>query len=394
MAERGESVVDPAAIGESPAGESEAFGRLAGLLGRAISGDEARGWAHLSPSMRSRALERAELMSVWWGARGDLTAAAAAARAGVSVKRFYQMASAWRKEPGLLAVGAYAAARPDRSSRIHPLVNAALQASVAKVVAEGADRSVEWLRRRLEAVASAALLERDEAGLELRMPSPNVVRAVITREMNRVGESRLLGESVAMDCCPTSMRSADGLPWAVFAIIDRGTLRILGSAIGTLDRGVEGYSLAARSALVWMFANRVAALPWASATRRADIVLDDGDDGLGALVADYRATSAAVEFQPVTGAKRFGSLFRRYVGQRIGRVLLRPSWASDAPPAAEGDEVFSRADAAARVDREVRLHNDAHALDRPVGGADGPPDTLIDLLRFVAGGPEAVEGAA
>lgn len=376
---------DSAPPDDSPA-DSLAVTDLPTLLGREPEDDEVRGWATLSPALRAKAAARVALMERWWGDRGGLSADDAAGIADVTTKRFYQMASAWRKRPGLLAVGAYAAASPDRSTRIHPIVNALLQKHVAKAVASSdEDRTVEWIRRRLEEMVRAELPERDGEGRTLTIPSPNVVRAVIVREQNRVAETKLLGESIALDCCPVSMRRPDGTPHALFVVIDRGTLRIVGHALGSLDDSVDGFARAAASAIDWIADSAGAKLPWAPRTRRADVVVGRDAAKWEALLERYRLLPDAFEFGQVTNDRRFGSQFRKYVGERAGRVLLRPSWVRDTPPLVEGEDVYDDRETGERVATEIALYNEAMPLKRAGADADAAPPELLSALRFLAG---------
>lgn len=364
---------------------------LEALLMRPPSDEERRSWAVLSPALRRRAVDRIALLRRWWGERDGLTAKEAAAMAGVIPNRFYQMAAAWKRAPGLAAVGAYAVTPAPRSPRIDPVVNASLQANVVQVVSEGVGSSIEAMRRRLEELVAADLRGRastvtDASGVEPAIPSPTIVRAVITRELNRVGEMQLLGESIAMDCCPTTMRSPTGDPWALFAIIDRGTLRIIGTSVGSLDDSVEGYSLAARSALVALAPGGPGLGPWARDTRRVDMVVGEDVQACDSLITRYGEVEGAIEFKPVTRPRRFGSMLRRYVGERMGRLDLRPGWAASPPPMASGDETFARWDAMERAAFEARSWNGTKVLERTGAGQTRPPDELVDLLRLLTGG--------
>ncbi|WP_174290972.1 hypothetical protein [Sphingomonas bacterium] len=358
---------------------------------RPPSEEETRSWAVLSPVLRRRAVDRVVLLRRWWGERDGLTAKEAAAIAGVIPNRFYQMASAWKRAPGLAAVGAFAGTPAPRPPRIHPIVNASLQANVVRVVAEGGGKSVEAMRRRLEELVAADLRDRpstavDGSVAELAVPSPTILRAVVTRELNRVGEAQLLGESIAMDCCPTTMRSPEGIPWALFAIIDRGTLRILGTSVGSLDESVEGYSLAARRALVLLAPGAPVMGPWARRTRRVDMVVGEDGPACEALITRYAQVGGAIEFKPVTRPRRFGSLLRRYLGDRMGRVDLRPGWAaSPPPPMSDGDETFARWDALARADFEMLEWNRTKVIERAAAGEVRPPDDLVALIRLLVG---------
>lgn len=374
------------ALGDTESGsvDAESDLDLESVLGRSPTADEVRSWQVLSPGLRRRAVKRIALMQRWVGERGDLTAVDAARIAEVTTKRFYQMASAWRKEPGLMAVGAYAAAAPDRPARIDPTVNAALQAEVPKVVTGGKGKSLEALRRCLEAAVRARLPTIGEKDGP-RMPSPNVVRAVITREHARVADMKMLGESVVLDCCPTSMRAADGSPYFIFCLIDRGTLRILGQSLGSIDDSIVGYRRAAIDAIERIDAAAVSGLPWAKATRRIDIVVGTDRDAWTDRRSALSACVRPVDVELITRDRRFGSQFRNYVGERIGRIWLRPTWVSKPPPPiVDGDEIFTLEEAGLRAATEVSAWNTTKLIERDTGAAT-PPRGLSEALRFLAG---------
>jgi hypothetical protein len=384
--------------GESVAESDASKTRIESLLERSLDPDEAQAWSAMSPALRRRAAARIELMRRWTRDRKGLTADDAAVEADVKTKRFYQMAAAWKKRPGLLAVGAYAAAKPERAARIDTRVNAALQANVGLVIDANVGPQddpnpktvpIETLRRALEEAVRRELPNVDQEGSCMTMPSLNVVRAVITRELNRRAEMKLLGESVALDCSPTIMRNGEGEPWVLFAIIDRGTLRILGHAVGAIDDSVRAYARAAVDALRWIERSSAGALPWASRTRRVDVVVGRDIKAWTDLLERYESSIGRFEFKPVTGDKRFGSQLRKYVGDRVGRVVLRPSWARVPPPNVEdGEHIFSLTEAEERATAEVASHNATKALSREGGVAAGPPEALVEALRFLAAGVE------
>ncbi|THD35097.1 MAG: hypothetical protein E7773_11595 [Sphingomonas sp.] len=377
---RGEDV----AHAESVAGESDIVVDLESLVGQRPTAEEREAWLSMSPALRRRAATRIELLRRWVGDRGELTAVTAAAAAGVEPNRFYQMASAWRRRPGLLAVGSYAAGSPDRTRRIDPAVNAALQAEVVKVIAAAAEgaRSVEALRRDLEHAVRArvpAIGRKDGP----TMPSPKTVRAIIAREQARVADMAMLGESVVLDCCPVAMRDAGGKPFALFCLIDRGTLRILGWAMGSLADSVGGYrraAIGAREAVK----DTPHPLPWAAAMRRMDIVVGADGESWSHRVADMKAALRPADVDLITRERRYGSQLRKYVGERIGGIWLRPTWvAKGPPPLTQGDEVFTEGEAELRIAREVATWNATKVIERR-GGAPTPPDGLLDALRMLA----------
>jgi hypothetical protein len=368
---------------ESPPLDDESATDLASLLGRMPTNEETARWRTMSAGLRRRAAARIELLRRWTDDRGELTVGDAAKVAGVEPNRFYQMASAWRRQPGLMAVGAYAAGGPDRSSKVDPVVNAALQAEVGRVVKAAGGGSIEAMRRELETAVRNRVSSLGQEGGP-RMPSPKTVRAVIAREMARVADMRMLGESVVLDCCPTSLRSSDGTPYDLFCLIDRGTLRILGASIGSIADSVDGYRRAARDALARM-RDDTAALPWSVATRRVDIVVGTDAGAWPGMVAELKQAMRPSDVEAITRDKRFGSQFRKYVGERIGGIWLRPTWATKAPPPlADGAEAFSLEEARRRVDTETAAWNATKVIGRD-GGVAAPPDGLVEALRLLAG---------
>lgn len=353
------------------------------LLGRAPRAEESQAWETMSPTLRRRATERMKLMRRWVGDRAGLTAAEAAELADVKPKRFYEMASAWKKDPGLAAVGAYASAPVERRSRIDPRVNAALQSHVAAIVGAHREESVETLRRLLEEAARRAL-DAVEGGAELKLPSLNVTRAIIERELHRVREMSLLGESIVLDCCATTMRRPDGAPHVLFSVIDRGTRRIIGHALGSVEDSVEAYGRAARTALEGMRSAPPKALPWASAARRFDVVVGTDRAAWEELLARWRIAEDLPDVGSIVNERRYGSQYRKFVGDRVGRVVLRPTWTGSPALAEAGGEVFSDSEAADRAAIEVAAYNDTHAIDPDLPHQDAPPSALEAALRFLS----------
>lgn len=356
--------------------------QLAALLGRPATDDEEMAWRRISPALRNRSILRIQLLRRWTGERGGLTAPIAAAVAGVSPNRFYQMVSAWRAEPGLAAAGVYAFAPSERPGRIAPEVNAALQSAVVPIVAAGGGKSVEALRRELEQELKARV---PDVGTDHgpRMPSPKTVRAVISREQARTTDLKMLGESLVLDCCPTAMQSEDGQTYDLFAVIDRGTLRILGHSIGRIDDSVSGYRQAATLALESIAETR-RQNDWAIATRRIDVVVGLDADEMVRRVQLLDREIRWIEIAAITRPKRFGSQFRKYVGERLGGMWLRPTWALRAPPRpSDPDQTFTPSDARVRAAREIDTWNARKLIQRD-GGDAIPPAGLLAALNLLA----------
>ena len=358
---------------------------LAELLGRPGTPAEQASWSVMSPSLRRRAAIRIDLLTRWTTDRYGLTLDVAADTAKVTPKRFYQMAAAWKKQPGLAAVGAYAAAPVERKARLDPRVNAALQAVVARVVKAAPKRaSVESIRRSVEAAAQLRLSGLPlEEGETLGMPSVNVVRAIVTREQHRqLQQSQALGNSVAGDCCATTMLTTAGVPYVLFGIIDRATRRMLGWSLGSLDEGLAAYGRAARVALSVMESGALSGMVWADECRQLNLV----ETADGAAWLAFRAGlvgPARSAFQPVTNPRRYGGGYKEIVGDRIGRVVFRRTWTEQPPEAADGER-FDAAAAALRVDSEIGSYNASLPTHGGAKGDARPPAVLIELLRLLS----------
>ena len=356
------------------------------LLARAPTQEERSSWEAMSPSLRRRAAVRLALMRRWSGDRGGLTAADAAVIAGVGTKRFYEMAAAWSRSAGLAAVGAYATAPVERSARIDVRVNGALQAVVSKVVDAVPERaSVELLRRSLEAAARLHLARAFPDARSLVMPSPNVLRDIVARELHRRSEKGRLGDSVVGDCSATTMLTTDGEPYVLFCLIDRGTRRILGHAFGSLSDSVAAYGRAAGDALAATAVPASRPLAWAERSRQMNLVQGLDADAWHGLEERVARLAGAPQFGPIVNDRRFGSQYRRFVGDRVGRVVFRPSWTIEAPADLKGQRFDGKA-AADWVAAEVAGYNAALGGD---GAAEpstvAPPEGLVATLRLMAG---------
>lgn len=378
---------DSAETGKTVTEATDPVATLAGLIAREPTQDEATAWAAMGPSHRRRTADRIVLMRRWAGDRGDLTAEEAARTAGVSVKYFYEMASAWKRTGTLAALGAFTTAKPTRGPRLASAVTNALQANVARVVDEGEDAgiSVEAMRRNLEQAARDTLVQSTPAGEAVaKLPSPRTVRTFVERELVRRAESASPGSMVVLDACPVTMRREDGTPHTMFAVIDRGTGLVLGHALGELGDSVGAYARACRDALTKIEGLPWEGILWARSTARLDLTVGEDLEACEELLSRYARQDGLPVLGAIERGNRFGAAFRRFVGDRVGRVQFRPTWLRKLPPAEEGSETFDDAEAAVRADADISAHN-RELIGRFHGrGEVSPPENLLAALRFLA----------
>lgn len=339
-------------------------------------------WAAMSPGQRQKALERIELLSRWHGVRGergDLTAETAARKLGVKPKRFYEMASAWKRTGSIAVLGAFAAPT-ERKGRLDARAVNALQAHLPGVIAEHPNAPVERVRAALEERARAAL---EAGGLEFTMPSKNIVRTMIQREVARLDQAKRLGHALRLDCSATSLVRPDGVPHVVFAIMERTAGLVLGFSLGSPRDSVAGYAAAAADAL-----GRTAPfLPdtgWTDATSRLDMVPGEDVARWKPILIGWRAGRALPELE-AGGSGRYGRYFREVFGERVGRTYFRPSrtLSSDAGGDA-GGAAFSDEEALLRLGLDFAAHNAAASVHVPVGGGGRPENLLAALGRLAA----------
>ena len=340
----------------------------------------------MGPSHRRRTADRIALIRRWTDDRGELTAESAAKQADVSVSYFYGMVSAWKRTGTLAALGAFTTAKATRGPRLHAAVTNAIQANVSRVVEEGKGLSVEAMRRNLEQAARDTLARDAVDGEKIpRLPSARTMRTFIEREIVRRAEAALPGAMVVMDACPVTMRRQDGTPYVLFAVIDRGTGLVFGYALGDLADSATAYARAAASALAKIDANLGSIISWVRVTSRLDLTVGEDTDVCAALLARYAAEAGLPKLGAIERDNRFGAAYRRFVGDRVGRIQFRPTWLRKLPPMEEGAETFDDAEAAVRADADVAAHNRDVAHRLSALGQTFPPENLLAALRFLAG---------
>jgi hypothetical protein len=349
----------------------------------------------MSPAQQRKALARIALLRRWHETRGDLTASKAADLAEVGTKRFYEMASAWKANERLVdteaqpetanslaVLGAFASpGRSTRKRRLDPRAVNALQAVVAKVVADRSGASIEMLRARLVEAARRWLADHDAAGSDaVSMPSKMIVRAMIEREIDRVGESQAIGHAVRLDHAAISLVDGEGRLHVAYMILERAVGMVLGFSLGSPGGVTAGYAAAAADAVARMGA--AAPLPWAHSTSNLDMVRGGDEGALDRLVADL-VGEKGLPAVTVTRQGEYGRYIRQILGERIGRIYFRGSRTITREA---GTDVASGAygadEARLRLNVEVEAHN--RAVTDGLCGKRPPPRNLIAALSRIA----------
>ena len=361
---------------QSPHDERSIVAVLVSALGTSPSDEDRADWLAMSPAQRQKALLRISTLRQWTDDRGDLTLETAAARTGVTAKRFYEMASAWRKRRSLAALGVFARSR-DRSSRLDARAVNLLQSLLPRVVGADPTRSVDALRKSLveqvEAVAAMSPLEP-----ALRVPSKMVVRRMIERELARLGAEALAGHDVAFDCCPLSLVDDAGYRFTLFAVVDRATGLLLGVSLGRLADSVAGFADAASDALV-RIPRLEGAGNWADATQRVELSADPNADG-DALAAAITAVPGGPALGVATGTP--GRYLRAALGDRLGRAEFRAGISLTRGQPVSASPTYTPAAARLEIMNGTQAHN--AALVGRAGNPAQPPENLFALLRSVA----------
>lgn len=359
---------------------------LAVALGRDPAADEVALWTPMSPAHRRRALERMALLTRWTADRGDLDAESAAKLADVGIKRFYQLASAWKKEPSLTALGAFAGVTFKRASKIDARANQALQANLARVVAAHPKASVEEQRRLLKRAARDWLDQRLGAvSKKIKLPSRNTLRDMIEGERRRVAQKGLVASQVLLDFSATSLARPDGRPHVLFAACDSASGMILGWSLGEPSDAMAGYG-AAMTSLLTGDAYLGLGVPWASRVGRIDAVPDEDVAGWIALSVAFAGRKDVPVLQPAS-AEPPGRYLRRFVGEQVGRLYLHfaRTLRDDVDARTTTPNRYSDAEARVRVADEVRGHNGVRAGEVKERGKSEPPPDLLAAADLLAG---------
>lgn len=352
--------------------------RLEKLFGDPLPQREAAMWSLMDTQQRARALQRADALVRYRDGDGDVPARTAAADAGVTLVRFYQMNARWREGRTLAALGVGAQPERARRSQFSPEVNEILQSAVSDVVRDE-KASVRALALRLEdTVRSLGVADAD-------VPGHNTLRAIVERARRDRLRRREVGNELLFDHAACGIARDDGAPWIVFVIADAASQLILGAAPGTAGSVERGYADAARDAMRRIGDPGFAKLKWAD--RLAAVQLVPGAEGSATLdrIA-VEARSAGIGMNLTTDRKA-GRYLKRLAGRGIGVLPIWParvgaaevpSWALERMPSLDHNR------ARARIVLAVEDHN-AGLLTGMDGRSSGdPPPELGRLLQAFA----------
>lgn len=352
--------------------------RLQRLFGDPLPERELAMWSLMDASQRARALQRAEALVRYDDGEGDVPAGTAAAEAGVTLVRFYQMNARWRDAPTLAALGVGAQPERARRSQFSPEVNAVLQSAAADVVRDDG-ASIRALALRLADMGRAAgLAEHD-------LPGHNTLRGIVERARRDRHRQREAGNQLLLDHAACGMMRDDGTPWTVFVIVDAATQLILGAAPAGANSVERGYADAARDAVRRIGEATFAKIAWADRLAQVQLV-----PGAGNSAAFDRVTEEARSIKigmNVTSDRKAGRYLERLIGRSIGVLPLWPArvGAADIPPwAADRTPVLDLERARARIILAVEDHNAGLLASMNAAGDGVPPPELTHLLDTLA----------
>lgn len=333
-------------------------------------------WTTLTAARRRNAEKRFDLFERW--RREEIGADQAIAEWGKSPSRFYRLAAQWREQPGLEALGVGIRA-PRKKSKLNPDIVNALQARVAEVVRLNSDASV---RRQVALLLDATGVE---IGADIGTPA---VRKIVETERRRIDASGRVGNAIGLDCSAINFARPDGRPYVLFAIVDMGTALILGWCVSNRAEIASGYGRAAAGALAFIAAH-AHDLPWATQFLQAVIV--EGDDPDVAVTMVTELADAGIGGNHLLAnadnpSRRFGSQFRKVIGDRIGRVAITPARTlrGDAVPDNGNMTPWPRSEVEQEVRRTFEEHNSSILGRLKATTASPPPEDMMRLLDHIA----------
>ena len=340
-------------------------------LGDPLPEQEAKMWAALTVAQRAKAMQRMTALQRWIQADGAIEVKQAAADAGVSVTRMYEMGKAWREKQSLASLGTFAGAPKTRVGKY----DAILRKVVPSVIAADPNGSVRKLALDLEAAIG---IPADE------MPSHNTLRRYVEEGLRRLEQKTMAGDDVMLDCAACTLTPTDTALLTLFAILDRWTQVVLGAALGDAADSRAGYALAARDALRRLEAGQFAQLPWVERMSRSEIVVGLDLERWSGVRSEFAADGIAAPVELSTREKRFGRYLRPLTGLRIGTVVILPRHTESAETGDLARSILPTADQTARLAVEVDDHNADRraAFSNPARSA--PPADLHRMLALLA----------
>lgn len=342
---------------------------LKAILGDPLPASERAMWAALTTVQRAKAMQRMKVLQRWSKGEGGMDAKRAAADAGVSVTRFYEMGKAWRDRRSLSSLGTFASAPKTRVGR-HDVV---IRRKIGSVFDAHPKASVRQLALALEVAIGGDLPD---------APSHNTLRRYVELERLRREREETAGNEVRMDCSACILTPSDDVLLTAFVIMDRATQVILGAALGHVGASRAGYARAAQDALRRLSDGQFSKIRWVDRVARVQIVM--GSDLLAWSEArpalEARGIGAGLELS--SRDDRFGRYLRQATSLRVGTVVFMPKHTAEA---VEGASLARSAeptpDQQVRLSVEVDDYNAAILAAIDHGSNAPPPDGLMRLLQ-------------
>ena len=343
---------------------------LTEIFGHPPSSSQKAAWDLMDLATRKRTLKRLQAIQLWEAKAPGVTAVKAAKRAGVGISRFYKMAADWRDTGSLDALGTVKASSRKRASKLNSEVVNALQAVVARVVAQNDDASVAKLVHMMI----------EQAGVTKDIPGKMKLREIVETEIRRSQAMLKAGDSIALDCCAISWARTTDRPFCVFLVIDRGTRIIFGHHVGSFEHDIAGYAAAAEKAIGVL---DQLPLPWATTMRALQIVSGGNQEAYANLVESIE-NEFGISAKRASTAKRFGKYLREIVGLRIGPLTFTPPRTQSGKPAKVNGSVDVRSPNTVRrmVSEAIAAYNASQFEGQKKSGKASPP--LVDVLTKIA----------
>lgn len=324
-------------------------------------------WALMSPAQRASAVQRLRTLLKFDRPETAPPVERAAADAGLSLNRWYEMHRQWREHRSLAVLGTSAALPRTRKLSYHD----DLQRLVVGVV----DRDPAGSVRKLALALGEALgVPPDER------PSYNTLRRFAEIETRRRAREGALGNEILFDCSACELPHTSAV-FVAFLVLDRGSHAVLGAALGDARDSREGYASAARDALARLARAPLADLTWTEKTERSQLVFGPDDVQWSGIATALAHAGLAGHLQPAGSKRRFGMYVRRLLGDRMGRVKFIPGRTVDDEAGAP-----TTLDDAARLAVEVDVHNSGLPATAKATKPRAPPPELLAILRILADG--------
>lgn len=350
--------------------------RLSGSLGRAPHKDELTLWAGMPTDRRELAMLRIAVLRRWVDEPGEMTAAEAAGQAQVKVSRFYEIAAAWKAEPTLQSLGAFAK-RPGRSGpRLAGDVVNTIQSILPELVKVDEHAKIATIVDRLQS---------HPALRDASLPHVNTLRTMVQREKRRLKGEKQAGGRPGFDAVACELLRPDGSYHVVFAVVDRTSRLLLGFSVGTLDESRSAYARAAQDALDRIVRPDAQRIPWADTTTRIDVIVGEDPEAWASTRAEYGANPFGLDFGLVEKGRRYGRYLKMVAGDAIGGMRIFPA-RTDASALPEAGHRFSDAEATTAIEVEVARHNAEVLAESVAQGAARPAPVTMRILEFIARG--------